>query len=353
MKIIYQILLIGLFLTALLFPQEKIIVLSKKVGERVEKKDALKYHLFQSIGNFESAVIKQKDSSYFAEVEVWREGRIIDSSFSLTYGKIINMAKLIEYSDEVNKGNYDYLNNLDVHLFYADGTPVKYKLDPSAFIIPNYKKSKYYDTKHSEPLPFINDPDRIKFKPSIRWGAGIGILQYPGKVSGESEFKQKLGITHLNPKESSGMLPFLFIGFFEWKFIGLEFECGGNNMYSKINLGANYLFKDILNDFITPFAGLSISFLKYSRSYESGDSIKVTPGYKDLLLGVDIHNNTLGYNLTAGVALDSPSLGLGILLNAGYTLVSKKQGTGKADILVIDLSGFYFEAQLKICFGEY
>lgn len=350
MKIIYQLLFICIFLTSLLFPQEKIIVLSKKVGERVEKENALKYHLFQSINNFESAVIKQKDSSYFAEVEAWRGNRVIDSSFSLTYGRIINMAKLIEYSDEVKKGNYDYLNNLEVHLFYADGTPVQYKLDSSAFIIPNYKKSKYSDIKSSELLPFINDPNRVKFKTSIRWGAGIGISICPIKVSGESEFKQMLGITRLSSNNNPG-IPFMFTGFLEWKTISFEFECGGNSEYSKINIGANYLFKGILNDFITPFAGLSVSFLKFTRSYESGDYIEVSPGFKEQLLGVDIHNNTLGYNLTAGLALDNPYIG--VSLGAGYTWVSIKRGTGKADILVIDLSGFYFEAKLKICFGEY
>jgi hypothetical protein len=348
MKFIIQPLLISLFLTVLLFPQEKIIILNKKVGERIEKQDALKYHLFQSINNFESAVIKQKDSSYYADVELWRMGRIIDSTFSLSYGSIINMAKLIEYSAEVNRGNYD-LNNFKVQLFYSDGTPIQYTLDSLAFVNSNNNKKIISQKKHSGLLPFVNDPDRVKFKTSIRWGAGIGISTYPAYVS-ESEFRQKLGLTNLTSKDDPGIL-FLFSGFLEWKFIGIEFEYAGNSEYSKINVGADYLFKGLLNDFITPFAGFSISFLKFSRGYDSGDSILVSPGYKDKLLGVDIHNNTMGYKLTAGITIEGGDVALS--LSAAHTWVAKKRGVENAQVLLIDLSGFSFEAKLKIYFGEY
>ena len=204
--------------------------------------------------------------------------------------------------------------------------------------------------KKPEVLPFINDSGRVRLEHSIRWGASIGVSTYCNKISGISELKQKLAITHLDSNENPDM-PLMFEGFLEWKTFSFEFEYAFNSNYSKISIGANYLFRYLINNYITPYAGLSLSSLKFTRYYASGDSIEVSPGFKRQLLGIDLSNNTLGYNIIIGVKLNAH---LGSLsLNAGHTWVSMKRGKGEAGILMIDLSGFYFESMLKIYFGEY
>jgi hypothetical protein len=375
MKNIYRLLFTFLFLTAISFPQEKIIVLNKIVGERIEKEEAAKYHLFQTIPNFESAVIKQKNSSYFAEVEIWKKGRIADSTFSLSYGGILTMAKLIKYNDDVNNGNYD-LSKYDVQLFYADGTQLINNLDPTSgenititdqykplsvnnfdstsnqnqIKSVNYKTSFMWGSSYKD-LPFIENQDRIKFQPSFRWGAAIGVLFYPYKVTGISDLIEKLKITHLTADDNPGP-SFSFVGFLEWTDISFEIEYAGNHEYSRVSLGADYLFNNqLLFNFITPYAGFSVSSLKFSRSYESGDSIETSPGITNYLVGADIHNFTLGYNLTGGLALGNPYISF--TLGLGYTWVSKIKGSGNAELLGIDLSGPYFESKFKIFFGEY
>jgi hypothetical protein len=374
MKNIYRLLFTFLFLTAISFPQEKIIVLNKIVGERIEKEEAAKYHLFQTIHNFESAVIKQKNSSYFAEVEIWKNSRIADSTFALSYGGILTMAKLIKYNDEVNNGNYN-LNKYDIQLFYSDGTPLINNLDTTAHqntsISENFKSSSINDFDSTSgqnqnilngnkpsmlwrssfyDLPFIDNPNRIKFKPSFRWGAAIGVLFYPSNVTGIPEFKEKLKITQLIPEENLGP-SFSFVGFLEWKVISFEIEYAGNNEYSKASLGANYLFKNqLLFNFIIPYAGLSVSSIKLNRFYNSGNEIEVSPGIFNTLRGVDIHNFTLGYNLNGGFALDNPYVSF--TLGLGYTWVSKIKGSGNSEMLGVDLSGPYFESKFKLFFGE-
>jgi hypothetical protein len=199
-------------------------------------------------------------------------------------------------------------------------------------------------------LPFVNDSGRVKFAPSIKWGAAIGISSFRNKISGITELKQRLAINHLNSNENSA-IPIMFGGFLEWRSYSFEFEYAFNSNYTKISIGANYLFKDIVNVYLTPYAGISLSSLKFTRYYESGDSMEVNPGYKSQLLGIVLNNNTLGYNILVGMKINYHLASLS--LSAGHTWVSKKRGRGEAGMLMIDLSGFYFETMFKICFGEY
>jgi hypothetical protein len=215
---------------------------------------------------------------------------------------------------------------------------------------PQVSKAYNTESKKSDTLSFVHDSTRVKFPPQVKWGGGIGMSTFPYSISGETEFKQKLKISHLNPNDVSG-LSVMFFGFLEWRNFNLEFKYSGNANTTRYSAGVNYLFKDIINNFLTPFAGVSISALKFSRSYEAADSIEISPGYKNYLIGVDINNNTIGYNLTVGISIDSYVACLS--LSATNTWVSKKRGSGAAEFLIVDLSGVYFEAKLKIYFGEY
>jgi hypothetical protein len=339
---IARIFLLTLVINSFILPQDKVIVLSKKVGDVLEKEEALKYNLFPLITDFESAVIKQYNAKYSAEVKKNLMGEMIDTSIILTYDEIINMAMLIDYSTEVEKGNFDS-KKAEVHLFYTNGEPVQ-KIEGAGS---NYLSRR----KYSENLPFIQDTSRIKFQSILRWGAGVGISSYSYNISGVEEFKQKLGITNLTGGEISSTPPILFISFVELKGYSLEFSYGGNSSFKRLSLGMNYLMRNMFSKVITPFAGISVSSLKLSTSYDSGDSIQVDAHYKSKLVGIDIKHSTLGYTIKAGVEAGGDFMSFTV--SGANTWVAKKRGTGKADVFIVDLSGFSIEAALKLYFGVY
>ncbi len=337
------------------FPQGKIIILSPRISYEIDKDEAENYGLFAEIQNFASATVRQNDTSYFAIAKVSIGTGTRDTIIQLSSTTVYRMAEQIENIADIRMNKYRWGTKVP-KLCYWDGSPFREnKNDKAAWYIDPVTKdtSSRRAFWRGDTLPYMMNKERIKFEQTVYWGMGFGLAVFPWNVTGEEEFKQKLGISHLNAEKSVGAQPTLE-AFLCIKQVYIAAECvlGSDRLYHRSGLGVSYLLKNLINEYFTPFAGISFSYLEFNRHYTSGDSITV-PGtsFKNVLEGVDIKNKTYCYNVLAGMLLNVKPVQLSV--SGGCSFANKKSRDGNVETFGIDLSGWYYEIKAMIAFGGY
>lgn len=188
----------------------RVIILSDKVGEEIDKQERTSYHLFERFRTFEKAVFFQdSDSFYFCKLTYSDKNRMKDTIIAYSYKLIRNIAMRIEYFNELTSGVTidDALNR--VKLTPGQIMVVK-KQKPQSGI-----KSEYDTLKKSTPVQVrkVEEPESIRTKGLLpirksdyvdkdlirnkfRIGASFGILingcKYEGLSALYNEIEEKV-----------------------------------------------------------------------------------------------------------------------------------------------------------------
>ncbi|MCZ7557501.1 MAG: hypothetical protein M5R41_13965 [Bacteroidia bacterium] len=105
--------------------QEKVVVLSPRVGMEIDRDERDRFAVFQTVRDFYHVEVRHQGDSSF--ILLFRLGDDVrgyrDSSRLISYRAVVNLAEKIQYYDEIIAGWYR-MGSGDVTLSYADGSPV-------------------------------------------------------------------------------------------------------------------------------------------------------------------------------------------------------------------------------------
>ncbi len=126
---LYCIMLV-LLLQGMLTPQEisKVIILSDRVGQSVERTERDYFHLFERYSDFKKAVIYISPArKYFVRVTTGKPGtQEKDTTILYSETTILRIAEKIDHFEDIVKGTY-HIGDSPVHLSTADGNNIELK----------------------------------------------------------------------------------------------------------------------------------------------------------------------------------------------------------------------------------
>lgn len=309
---------------------DKVVVLSPRVGVVISKEQREYFHLFQQFKDFSMAVFFQApDSHYYAVItRINRSSVSTDTIVNYSEASLLRYAEVIEHFEAISDGSYRMGDS--PAKFEVVGGGIVYRESqvetPGTSIPPTSSPSR----KDQDRLPLADDDPGIYLDDFPDWGCGFGYSAYYANLSGftdafakiENKYREQGYSIHANTiGEDVSPLRWYSVRVRFSRSITAQLEAGKSSAERGIALEAVsgmvlYQFDAWAPGQIFPFLGAGISAFHISGEQNYGDIIskvdssKTYPGSSyyyisyTALKSVSIEGTQIGLSVIAGLDIE-------------------------------------------------
>lgn len=351
LKIVFGLVL--LVTPASLFAQDsdKVVILSPRVGARIDAAERERFHLFEQIKDFGGAAVFQTpQKSYYAKVVlIGADGKARDTTVQYQESYLLTLAEQIDHFEDLEKG-----------IYRMGQQPETLKVvGPQAEVVTKPPGQQF------DLLPFALKTDETPFGIFPQLGVGVGISTSAVDLGGiapafdaveEKYRKQGYTINH----HSLNLDPPMQLRYSLTLRLSRSFTLlvdAGKSLQTEVDLktvsaSALYYFRVFEQRWFRPYAGVGIVFSHFSLEKKYGDRISPVRSFGDYdyLESISAEGGNTGFMLAAGTDLvPSPSGAISVYLNyiASSTAEATVSGIQHASV---KFGGLVAGARLSIYF---
>ncbi len=329
----------------------RIVILSPRVGPKIDKAKSDYFRLFTKIENFESAEFRQiTDSTYCAHIILkGKDGSERDSIINYDKMSVLIMVEKINHFEELAGGAY---------IMGTDPPKLRSVSDSQLNPTDRSRVSRQPATWNFIPNRLPLAPDSIDERLIIdypRSGFGIGASSYSTDFTGlqsicnvlEDTYNKKgRSIKHYETSFGSSALLWLNFKIEISNAFALSLEAGtqlsGDVDFKAASFSLLYTIRDLPLSYFYPYVGVGIGHYRISTELHYGESIG-----NGVLEGIYVDAANIGYNFTAGI-----ETGTNVIWNiyAGYLYVPVMNQTYTGIDTKLDISSAVLGGRVTIFF---
>jgi opacity protein-like surface antigen len=320
---------------------DKVLILSPRVGSVIDAGERERYGLFQGIKGFDRAVFFQTpEKKYYAKIMcVGSDGARRDTTVQYSEDELKMLAEQIDHFEDIQKGTY--------------------KMGQQPATLKVVERQGQVVKQEPDLLPFAAQAGEFETESYPDWGFGIGLSTYSPDFSGLNAAFASVEQKYRNQGYS---VPLVTLGFHPssclWynikirfsRSLGLLLEVGTANngdtahVLRAVSATGLYHFEAFKISWLRPYvgAGLGRYHFRVTQDYKN-----VSPG-RDLVVFVEGGN--IGFHAVAGVEL-SPRGEPSLSLYAKYLFIPTVETTTTTGVKAnVDLSSMVAGATISFYF---
>ena len=356
----------------------KIVIISPRVGEVIDKAEKDYFHLFQTIKEFEQGIFFEDSSgAYYGLIKYTNQNGIsCDTVINYSKAYLLRTSELIDNLEKILAGGYQFTRTDYQFTVVEDTTDLltnvkvksiknseNYSNQEKRNISFKLKSKEYNHLKLSDKKIDIN----LEYYPQLGFGVGISTSLTTNDVNNilmsiENKYRsQGYSISHNefyldNPRYLWFSLKVRII-----ENLTVSLDAGSTTadaqpqLYSVKAYGV-YNFNAFNLNWLKPYAGLGINHILVSlnKSFNYGDRISPidTSGRYDYLSTIRIsgEGKSFGFNITGGLELTASTIGFNLYADYSFLNPITVQSNESTEGYKLDFSGFTFGMTLTVYF---
>jgi hypothetical protein len=356
----------------------KIVIISPRVGEVIDKTEKDYFHLFQTIKEFEQGIFFEDSSgAYYGVIKYTNQNGIsCDTVINYSEAYLLRTSELIDNLEKILAGGYqftrtdyqftvvgdttDLLTNVTLTSINNSGNYLNQKKRNVSYKL----ESKEYDhLKLSDKKIDIN----LDYYPQLGFGVGVSTSLTTDEVNSiflsvENKYRsQGYSISHNEFYLDNPLYLWFSLKVRIIENLTVSLDAGSTSadaqpqLYSVKAYGV-YNFNVFKLNWLKPYAGLGINHILVSlnKSFNYGDRISPidTSGRYDYLSTIRIYGEgkSLGFNITGGLELTASTIGFNLCADYSFMNPITVQSNESTEGYKLNFSGFTFGMTLTIYF---
>ena len=352
----------------------RIVIISPRVGEVIDKEEKEYFHLFQTIQGFEQGIFfKDSSDAYYGIIRYTNQNGIsCDTVINYSEAYLLRTSELIDNLEKVLAGGYQFTRTDYQFTIVGDTTDLLTNITVTSKKYTNQEKRNVSYKLQSKHYDLLELSDKkidmnLDYYPQLGFGMGISTSLTTNNVNSiltsiENKYRsQGYPITQNEFQSKNTGLLWLSLKVRIIENITISLDAGSTigdaqpQIYSVKAYGV-YNFDVFKLKWLKPYAGLGINHivisLNESFNYHNRISPIDTSGRYDYLSKIKIYGEgkSFGFNITGGIELRSSTIGFNLYGDYSFMNPINVKSSESSEGYKLDFSGFTYGMKLSIYF---